>query len=147
VNEDILNSSMRSTQSKNGLFDESADKMNIMSRPIGPIGGAPGRRESHYNSPQEILNSSMVTDKNKFKVIGHGMMANSSVISRASALAPSKHEEAKRETPRQFSNIDDLDKKDSRKKPEVPEAVKEDKKPELLIPPVLYKLNAHQSTL
>lgn len=52
MNEDILNSSMRSTQSKAGLFEESVaneQKMNVMNNRgalSGPIGGAPGRRES-----------------------------------------------------------------------------------------------------
>jgi len=80
---------MRSTQSKAGQFDPSINR-NRGAGLAGPIGGAPGRRESQYGSPADILNSSSITDKNKFRVIGGGgppvIMANSSVISRASAL-------------------------------------------------------------
>jgi hypothetical protein len=74
---------MRSTQSK-GIFDDGANLVNRGGL-AGPIGGAPGRRENQTN---EILDSSTLTDKHKYKIAGGGppVMVNSSVISRASAL-------------------------------------------------------------
>lgn len=77
---------------------------NGRGNPIGPMGGAPGRRESlaqYSNLPgqghhqNEILNSSTITDRNKARlhggVAGHPLdiaqMGDSSVVSRSSALA------------------------------------------------------------